>query len=89
MLWVLLGKRLNGLNRELLGDGAIKALLGSAVMGISLVIVSGLLAGSPRRILVVGLILGLVVYGGALFLLRVPEVQTITKALKRLLGQAG
>ena len=89
VLWVLLGKRLNGLNGELLGDGAIKALLGSAVMGISLVIVSGLLAGSPRRILVVGLILGLVVYGGALFLLRVPEVQTITKALKRLLGQAG
>ncbi|MGB4595215.1 MAG: murein biosynthesis integral membrane protein MurJ [Anaerolineaceae bacterium] len=89
VLWVMLGKRLNGLNSQLLGDGAIKAVIGSVVMGVSVVAVVSLVGDSPRSALVAGLLVGVLVYAVMLLLLKVPEVQTIAKALKRKLGQAG
>lgn len=88
VLWVLLGKRLDGLNSRLLGDGARKAVFSSVVMGFSLVAVTTLLSDRPRLTLFVGLLVGLLVYAVMMVLFRVPEVLTIAKALKRKLGLA-
>jgi len=89
VLWALLSKRIGGLNRRLLGDGAVKALIATGVMAALLIGLLSGLEGRPRALLLAGLAGGLAVYGGALALLKVPEVWGVLKGIKRKLGGMG
>lgn len=82
-LWLLLSKKMRGLNSQLLWDGARTAGVSSVVMGLVLWGVTTQLAEQPRLMLVVGLVAGLLVYAVMLLLLKVPEFQKALTYIKQ------
>ena len=86
----ILRKRLNGLDgRQILVTGR-QALLGSAAMGLALI---GWMAvfGERSKYLVLagGVVVGLLVYGVILWVLKVPEVQSVLGRIKGKLAKQG
>ncbi|MGV8049959.1 MAG: murein biosynthesis integral membrane protein MurJ [Anaerolineaceae bacterium] len=88
VLLLLIRKRLNGLGGRQIGQSALAALAGTAVMGATVYAwVTFMLGGSRVVILLVGVVLGVGVYGLMMWLLRVPELRSIIAALRSKLGK--
>ncbi len=84
VLIILLQRRLKGLEGRLVWDGVFKAAAGSLVMGLGLwgwLAVSDNL--SPWWVVLFGVIIGVVLYGAVIALLKVPELGQGINAVKR------
>jgi putative peptidoglycan lipid II flippase len=88
LLWLLMSRRLQGLQGGRIFQGAWQALLGSAVMGLALWLWLNQ-AGSFSLWLLVfgGVLIGGALYGGMLLVLRVDEVRGLIKLLRARLGR--
>jgi len=89
ILILILKKRLDGLSGRWILDASWKAVLGSVLMGAVIVAVSNLFAGRALMTLLIGMLAGVMVYGVAMYLLKVPEFRQILNALKRKLANLG
>jgi len=89
ILILILKKRLDGLSGRWILDASWKAVLGSVLMGAAIVTVSNLFAGRALMTLLIGILAGVMVYGVAMYLLKVPEFRQILNALKRKLANLG
>jgi putative peptidoglycan lipid II flippase len=89
VLWVLMRRRLEGLQGGRVFQGAWQAILGSAVMGLALWFWLGQGSRMPAWALGLGgVIVGGLVYGIILLILRVDEVQSLMNIFRRLLDRA-
>lgn len=87
-LFVVMRKRLNGIEGNHILRGAIPALIGASIMGLSIFALLTYAKTLNLLLLVtIGITLGAVIYFGILFILRVPElnmiINGITRRLKR------
>ena len=83
VLWLLMRRRLAGLEGGRVFQGAWQALLGTAVMGVALLVWLDQAAGLPLWILVIGgVLVGGAVYGALLLLLRVAEAQILLRIMR-------
>ncbi len=89
ILILILKKRLDGLSGHWILDASWKAVLGSVLMGAVIVAVSNVFAGRALMTLLIGILAGVMVYGVAMYLLKVPEFRQILNALKRKLANLG
>jgi putative peptidoglycan lipid II flippase len=88
LLWILMYRRLQGLQGRRIFQGAWQALLGSGVMGIALWAWLKLGDQMPLWVLVFGSVLiGGAVYGGVLLALRVDELRSLIQLLRTRLGR--
>ncbi len=84
VLWLLMGRRLKGLEGGRVFQGAWQALLGSGVMGLALWVWLDQASTIPNWILGLGgVVIGGIVYGGILLVLRVDEVQSLISIFRR------
>ena len=84
VLWLLMGRRLEGLEGGRVFQGTWQALLGSGVMGLALWVWLDQASTLPNWVLVLaGVVIGGAVYGGILLILRVDEVQSLINILRR------
>ncbi len=89
ILILILRKRLAGLSGRYILDASWKAVLGSVLMGAVILAVTNVFAGRALLTLLSGLLAGVLVYGVAMYLLKVPEIRQILKAGKRKLARLG
>lgn len=83
-LFIVMRKRLNGIEGNHILRGAIASLISAGAMAFSLLGLLSLGKNFSVWILVpVGVILGAMVYFGLLFILRIPELQMITNSIFR------
>lgn len=86
-LFIVMRKRLAGIEGSWLADGAVKACVAAAAMGIALVL--WMAAGgalNPWLITLVGVAAGGIIYAAMIFLLRVPEAGSLVKLILRKMG---
>ncbi len=90
VLFAIMRRRLNGVGgKQILRTGAL-ALAGSTVMGLVLFAWMTLFGNFNKfLVLAVGVALGVVVYAGMLWLLKVPEAGAITRRIKGKLAEKG
>jgi putative peptidoglycan lipid II flippase len=88
LLWLLMSRRLQGLQGGRIFQGAWQALLGSAVMGLALWLWLNQAGSFPLWLLVFGgVLIGGALYGGMLLVLRVDEVHSLINMLRKRLGR--
>ena len=89
VLWVLMRRRLKGLDGKHVIQGASQAIVGAGVMGAALWVWLVLTQGFSVWIVGLGgVFIGTLVYGGMMLILRVHEVQSLLKIIRRRLGRA-
>jgi len=90
VLLIIMRRRINGLGGKQILRTGLLALAGSTVMGLVLFAWMYLFGNSNKfLVLAVGLMLGVLVYPGMLWLLKVPEVGAIMRRIKGKLAQKG
>ncbi len=89
ILILILRKRLGGLAGRSIMDGAWKAIIGTAFMGAVVLALTAIFAGRSLVTLLSAVLAGILVYGLAMFLFKVPEFRQIIGALKRRLARLG
>jgi putative peptidoglycan lipid II flippase len=83
LLWMLMYRRLQGLQGGRIFQGAWQSLLGSGVMGIALWVWLSQAGNAPLWVLVFGgVLIGGAVYGGMLLVLRVDELRSLINLLR-------
>jgi putative peptidoglycan lipid II flippase len=88
LLWMLMSRRLQGLQGGRIFQGAWQSLLGSGVMGFALWVWLSQAGNAPIGLLVFGgVLIGGALYGGVLLVLRVDEVRSLIKLLRARLGR--
>lgn len=88
LLWMLMSRRLQGLQGGRIFQGAWQALLGAGVMGLALCAWLSQAGTAPIWVLVFGgVLIGGAVYGGMLLLLRVDELRSLIHMLRKRLGR--
>ena len=88
-LFILMRRRLKGLDDLNIGRGLLQAAVGTVVM--SAVILGWLQLGSRYSVWIiapVGIMAGGIVYAAIMFMLRVPELGELVSVIKRRLGQS-
>ncbi|NDJ63052.1 MAG: murein biosynthesis integral membrane protein MurJ [Chloroflexi bacterium] len=90
-LWVLLRRRIGGLNDRVVLRGAIPALLAALIMGLAILLIADQLAESgPLLTVAVGGLSGMIVFFGLAILLGVSEARAVPmRVLQRLRGRTG
>ncbi|MEA4812212.1 MAG: murein biosynthesis integral membrane protein MurJ [Anaerolineaceae bacterium] len=88
VLLTILRKRLGGLMGRWILDSAWKAVLGTAAMSAAILAFSRLLVRNPRWNLFLGVLVGVLVYGLAMSLLKLPELQQVLGGIKRRLKRS-
>lgn len=84
VLLYIMNKRLHGLEADRLLQGLFQTALGSAVMGLA--IFGWLASAGPRQnwlLAIVGIVLGLLVYGGLSWLQRIPELDELLLFMRK------
>ena len=89
ILILILRKRLGGLSGRSILDGAWKAMIGTVFMGAVIVALTAVFAGRSLMTLLSGVLAGVLVYGLAMYLFKVPEFRQLLGALKRKLARLG
>ena len=89
ILILILRKRLGGLSGWSILDGAWKAMIGTVFMGFVIVALTAAFAGRSLMILLSGVLAGVLIYGLAMYLFKVPEFRQLLGALKRRLARLG
>lgn len=89
ILILILRKRLAGLAGRSILDATWKAVVGSVFMGAVIVIFSTIFSSRPLMTLLSGVLAGVLVYGAAMLVFKVPEFRQILKAAKRKLASLG
>ena len=88
ILFLLLRKRLKGIQGRQLAQGSTAAILGSLAMSVFLVIwTQAMQTHSPVLTTLGGVAIGGAIYGLVLILLRVPEIRSLFQAVKRRLSR--
>ena len=88
ILFVLLRKRLKGIQGRQLATGTTAAILGSLAMSVILILWTHFMGThSPVLITLGGVVIGGTVYGLVLILLRVPEINSLFQWIKRRLSK--
>jgi len=84
VLWVLMRRRLEGLQGSRIFQAAWQAILGSGVMACALWVWLNHTGTLPAWVLGLGgVMIGGIIYGGVLLILRVDEIQSLTNILHR------
>ncbi len=83
LLMILIRRKLAGLGGKAVADAVWKGALAAAVMGVAVVLWRSINAGYSALIIVTGgMVIGGLIYGFLLLLLRVPEIRTLITAIK-------
>jgi putative peptidoglycan lipid II flippase len=87
VLWALMRRRLSGIDGHRVFQGAWQAFLGAGVMGLALWVWLDLAGQAPSWILGLGgVLVGGLIYGFMLKILRVEELQSLIEIIHRRLG---
>jgi putative peptidoglycan lipid II flippase len=89
ILILILRKRLAGLSGRSILDGAWKAVIGTVFMGAVILVLTTIFEGRSLLTLFSGVLAGVLVYGMAMYLFKVPEFRQILGTLKRKLARLG
>lgn len=85
-LLLILRKKMNGIGGRQISRGLVASLIGTGLMAGALFLWLNLSAGGSKYVILFGgLAIGVVVYGAAMIVLRVPEVRAVLSRVKRLL----
>ncbi len=83
-LWVLMRRRLDGIEGRFIWNGFVKSLLAALVMGLAIWAWLAITDSQPAWIVAIGgIIVGGIVFGTMGVVLRVPEVTAFSRFLRR------